>query len=259
MAGREVCGEGYLMQRDEYPSMALEFVLSGEGTLKLKGRSYHLLPGMIFTYGPGIPHEIRTLKTKHLVKCFVDFSGSEAIRLLRHARMMPGNLAIVRDERSLGMLFDLILEKQGPATHAAKNLCADYLRALLRLCAEQAPLRRHSKSSGIYRRAATMIDEEFLSITGVADVAERLGVSPEHLCRTFREMDEDPPSKRISIRKMNRAAELLISGGWKVKEVSYHLGYATPFHFSTVFKRHFGVSPRSMQQHKRVGVTQSPD
>jgi AraC-like DNA-binding protein len=31
-------------------------------------------------------------------------------------------------------------------------------------------------------------------------------------------------------------------------EVAYALGYRTPQHFSAAFKKHFGVSPKSMRK-----------
>jgi AraC-like DNA-binding protein len=67
-------------------------------------------------------------------------------------------------------------------------------------------------------------------------------------------MREDPPSRRLILKKMNRAVELLLSGDWKVKQVAYELGYATQFHFSSVFKRHFGHPPKALQQRRRRGV-----
>ena len=68
-------------------------------------------------------------------------------------------------------------------------------------------------------------------------------------------MGEVPPSKRLSLKKLTQAAGLLLSGEWKVKEVAYRLGYATPFHFSSVFRRHFGYSPRALQRQMRGAVT----
>lgn len=44
-------------------------------------------------------------------------------------------------------------------------------------------------------------------------------------------------------RRMEKAQDLLIKEGCTVKEVAQYLGYSEPHHFTTAFKRHFGVVP----------------
>jgi AraC-like DNA-binding protein len=99
-----------------------------------------------------------------------------------------------------------------------------------------------------------MIESDYTGIRSVADLARRLDVTPEHLTRTFHAMGDESPLKRITMRKLKHASDLLISGGSTVKGVAAELGFANPFHFSAVFKRHFGYSPRTLQRRERGSV-----
>src|SRR5687767_14780942 len=60
-----VCGgcerlrEDYLVNRQTFPFLCVEFVAEGSGTLELRGKRYQLRPGIAFAYAPGIPHVIR--------------------------------------------------------------------------------------------------------------------------------------------------------------------------------------------------------
>ena len=255
MAGREVCSEDYVMRRAGYPTLALEIVVEGSGTLRLHGKTMPLRPGMLFTYGPGITHTIKAVAGSRLVKSFVDFTGEEGVRLLKESGLLPGKMAMARDPDSMLRLIDLMLLRSGSVTDASHDLCADYLRALLRLCAETVPLNRRSKDpSDCYRRAVTMIDADYAGIRSVSDLARRLDVTPEHLTRTFKIMGDESPLKRITLRRLQHASDLLIAGGSKVKIVAAELGYTNPFHFSAVFKRHFGYPPRALQRRVRGGV-----
>jgi AraC-like DNA-binding protein len=174
---------------------------------------------------------------------------------MKASGLLPGKMAMARDPESMLRLIDLMLLRSGSVTDGSRVLCADYLRALLRLCAETVPLNRRSKNpSDCYRRAIVMIDADYAGIRSVSDLARRLDVTPEHLTRTFKSMGDEAPLKRITLRKLQHASDLLIAGGSKVKIVAAELGYANPFHFSAVFRRHFGYSPRALQRRVRGGA-----
>jgi AraC-like DNA-binding protein len=252
MAGREVCSDDYAVRRSGYPSLALEIVEEGEGILRLGRKTTSLRPGMIFTYGPGIAHSIRAVPGSRLVKCFVDFTGAEGEGLLAHVGLAPGRIALARDSYSMLRLMELMLSRGDSATAQSHALCADYLRALLRLAGEHRTVESASgKSSDCHMRALALIERDHQRIRSVAELARRLGVTPEHLARSFKAMGDEAPLRRLVALRMNHAAHLLVSRGSQVKRVAADLGYANPFHFSAVFKRHFGFPPKSLRKRDR--------
>src|SRR4051812_25684265 len=74
-----VCGgcervrRDYVVSRKSFPFLAIELVAEGEGTLELCGREYRLRPGVVFLYGPGAAHTIRSLPERPMLKYYVDF------------------------------------------------------------------------------------------------------------------------------------------------------------------------------------------
>ena len=255
MAGREACREEYRVAREGYPSLAIELVVAGTGTLELEGKRRELFPGAIFSYGPGMPHTIRTNPGKSLTKYFVNFTGREAETLMHETGMNPGKIAMIPNLKPMVTVFDLLLERGGRSSKSNAYLCAEFLRVILRMSGESVPLRsgKHRRDD-CYAKATALIDSEYVSLKSIGSLARRVEVTPEHLSRTFRKMGMEKPSHRLISKKMTHAAGLLISGGWKVKQIAYELGYATQFHFSAVFKRHFGYSPRSLQHRMLKGA-----
>ena len=63
----------YIIQRRTFPYYAVEFVAEGEGDLVLAGKRCRLRPGIVFAYGPGIAHTIRTAPERPMLKYYVDF------------------------------------------------------------------------------------------------------------------------------------------------------------------------------------------
>ena len=56
--GLEHCTPGYAIHRETFPYDSIEYVTRGRGDVKLKGRTFPLQPGRLFSYGPSTPHYI---------------------------------------------------------------------------------------------------------------------------------------------------------------------------------------------------------
>lgn len=247
LAGREECRPDYRIFRESYPTHAIELVVSGTGVLQLGRKTQRLVPGMVFSYGPGIPHGIRA-EGPGLIKYFVDFTGGEGDDLLGRAMLKPGRSLLVRHPDQMASLVDLILDRAGEKYRVNEGLCADYLRAILRLCTETLGKKRGVRGrDDCLRPALALINAEYLRLRSVAELSSRLGVTPEHLTRTFRAGGLHPPSLLLASKRMSHAAGLLLTGEAKVKQIAYELGFTTPFHFSAAFKRHYGCSPRALR------------
>jgi len=56
------------------------------------------------------------------------------------------------------------------------------------------------------------------------------------------------PTNFIWIVKLKLAAKFLINKQGNVSEAAYEFGFSNPSHFSRMFKKHFGVSPKEFQR-----------
>ena len=57
-----------------------------------------------------------------------------------------------------------------------------------------------------------------------------------------------PPNELIKIKRLKRAAELLLQKEFTVSEISYKVGFDDPFYFSKCFKMHYKCSPSKYGQ-----------
>jgi len=80
---------------------------------------------------------------------------------------------------------------------------------------------------------------------GVSQLADELGVSSRQLGRKIRATTEKTPTALIWEIRLTRAAQLLQSHSATVAEVAYRTGFKSPSHFSTAFRRKYGVAPRA--------------
>lgn len=81
----------------------------------------------------------------------------------------------------------------------------------------------------------------------VATLAAATGSSRAGFARRFKELIGEPPMTFLTNWRLTLAADLLREPGATVGSVARQVGYASPFAFSTAFKRVRGVSPRQHQ------------
>ena len=77
----------------------------------------------------------------------------------------------------------------------------------------------------------------------VAHLTASLHVSRTKLYYKMKGLTGANPSAFFKTYKLNRAAELIKEGKYTMSEVADMTGFSTPSHFSTSFKKQFGVSP----------------
>ena len=88
--GCECCAPDYAIHRSTFPYYSIELVVRGRGRSALGGQESSLLPGAVFSYGPGVAQDITTETADPLVKYFVDFTGRAGARLLRQYALGAG-------------------------------------------------------------------------------------------------------------------------------------------------------------------------
>jgi AraC family transcriptional regulator len=84
-----------------------------------------------------------------------------------------------------------------------------------------------------------------LSLESMAAAA---GMSTFRFARGFRRAVGVPPHQYVIRSRLERAKELLRSGDEGIGEVARRVGFATQSHFTAVFSRRCGVSPRRYRQ-----------
>lgn len=82
----------------------------------------------------------------------------------------------------------------------------------------------------------------------VTVLARELKVSTRHLSNQCQKLFGLSPAKLLLRMKIDRAEGLLRHQGMRVKEVSEALGFATPYHFSAVFRRLRGRPPSDLRE-----------
>jgi AraC-like DNA-binding protein len=248
--GVERSAPGYAIHRTTFPFYSIEYVARGRGTVRLQGRDHTLQPGRLFSYGPGIRHDIAAAPADPLVKYFVDFSGTAARQLLRRCKLAPGTLSEVFPPDGIQALFDELIQSGLRGTRHAGELCARLLECLaLKISDSGAPLEgAETLSFTTYRECREHIQKNFTRLKTLQQTAQECRVDGAYLCRLFKRYDHQSPYRYLLRLKMNLAAERLQQPGALAKQVAEQVGFSDPLSFSRAFKGVFGLSPQALRK-----------
>lgn len=254
-AGREHCLPSYHVSRSEYHCVILEFIFSGKGKIRI-GKSVHeAYPGVMFSYGMDAPHDLWADAEEPMKKYFAIYvsepsdlgqrgQNTEKVPLIK-----PGEIKRTLDIEETQTLFDQMIAEGRRSGSNHSLICDQYLQLILMKAsaAGNADSEEATNTVGLgsYERVASYIENHYTEVASLNDLAAAVELSPAYLCRLFRRYSRETPRQSIVRHKLNRAAELLMSQGMNVGEVAAAVGYEDAFHFSRLFRKRFGNSPKN--------------
>jgi AraC family transcriptional regulator, arabinose operon regulatory protein len=147
-------------------------------------------------------------------------------------------------ENALAALFRELADHARPDAVILRNTLENFLRALQR--ATSSPVGRVPIPQR-FRMLRRYLDEQFDRNISLLDLARRVHVSRWHLCREFKRYFGISPIEYVLRLRMQHAAHLLRDPDLNISDIARQCGYDDPFHFSKLFRKHHGLSPRHMR------------
>lgn len=237
----------------------IELVTAGQGMLRSGGRSHALRPGLAVLFGPGGRYGRSSGATGPVCRLFVCFGGALAVARLRRMGLTAGGVICCETQRSFQThLQDMIREGAVEPDRQAEAV-EFHFDALLAAFASTGAVEA-SRAEGAhltFLRCKAYLEEHYLRLRRVDEVAARFGIDPSYLCRLFARFSDVTPHRMYERLRIDHAARVLASRDVLVQDVAEMLGM-DQFHFSRVFKRVYGVSPSTFQAKRDTGGEPSP-
>lgn len=243
--GCERCLPDYVVQRDTFDFEAIEFVAEGEGTLVLNGATHTLQPGSVFSYRTDIPHRIENTSRSPMLKYFLDCGGQSARQRFANSSVGGGKIVQLGSAAEIVDLFELLIRNAMNESEHSGAICAALVETLLLKITEQTITGNtaDTRAWATYERIRRHMQENYIRLKTMNEVARETGVDPAYLSRVFRRFHRVSPYRFLMRLKMSHAASLLLNPDTLVKEVAAELDFPDPFHFSRSFKSVYGISP----------------
>ncbi|KND42646.1 helix-turn-helix domain-containing protein [Streptomyces stelliscabiei] len=135
---------------------------------------------------------------------------------------------------------------------AARELALCSLEEVVLLTAARSESRPSGADPRI-RRAEDLIAADPGAPHTVRSLAESVALSPSRFAHLFTEQLGHSPMRALGHARLRHAARLLEATELTVERVAAASGFGSPFHFSRVFRRRYGVPPGEYRQQLRDG------
>jgi RpiB/LacA/LacB family sugar-phosphate isomerase len=104
------------------------------------------------------------------------------------------------------------------------------------------------------QRVFAHVRENIAQELAVADLAQVVGMSQYYFSKLFKLSTGTTPHQYVMRQRVERAQEVLREGRTPLAEVATHVGFETQSHFTSVFRRLSGITPKHYREmHQTVG------
>jgi AraC family transcriptional regulator len=94
-------------------------------------------------------------------------------------------------------------------------------------------------------RVLACIEARLAERIQVCELAREIPMSLFHFARMFKRATGHSPHRYVTLRRMERAKELLAATSMPIAEVARTVGFKTQAHFTGVFSQHVGTTPKA--------------
>lgn len=244
---RQTSATPFRTERESFPIYVLEHVVSGEGFFESEGGRIVLSPGVIFVYGGSAPHCYGCDAAVPFERYYVGLAGCRSRKMLMDCLGTASGVVELAEAADVRNCCESILQTARVNGEYSEEIAVNHARNLLlhikRSRVRPGEGRSLSAPELAFLRAMKEIDDNFLEINTLAELAGRLGLSEHYLCRLFKRFHAQTPYQRLLARKITCASTLLLTGSIPIKEIAEQLGFEDVYTFSRVFKRVAGEPP----------------
>ena len=223
------------------------YVAGGAGEAILEGKKFRLAPGDLVVVNPGTLHEERSDAKAPLRLIFLairDFAvpGLPAGCLSQEKYRV---LSCGEYQYKMDIYLRELLQETSSQIEFYQEISQGLVSALLVLVMRLIRINPEDEAalSQECQKIKEYLDQNFTSPITLDSLSETVYISKHYLSHLFKEQTGISPIKYLTLKRMEKACELLSETELPVSEVSKAVGYENPLYFSQVFKRVYGISP----------------
>ena len=244
--------------------LEMAFVMSGVGRYRIDDGIVPVQEGDLLIINPGVKHqalacpEAETTATEF----FVGASGIRIPGLPENALPVPGNGHVLHTSGDLrqklfkicsSMEAEKAVRRQGRYFMLKSYVMQMILLVVREQCEPEENPQGYAFESVnkkyVVEKMVNYFEDHFNEKISLDQVAENMYLSPFYISKIFKSETGDTPIRHLINIRLEKAKELL-ENGYKgsIQEVAASVGYDDAYHFSKLFKKHYGVSPSQVRK-----------
>lgn len=189
-----------------------------------------------------------TIAPRAVDRLFAGDVDAASVRLVQRIGMNDDNV-----RRTLLTFLEEIENPGSNSKSYSEILLALLLRQLIRCASslarsERISYRKGGLASWRLKRALELLEGDLAGARPLTQIAHRLGLRSTSFSRGFKQSTGVSPHKYLLCHRISRAKEMMRDQTRSLTEIALDCGFGSPSHFSVVFRRIVGTSPREYRR-----------
>lgn len=227
--GHENCAPSHSYGPAVRSHWLIHYVVSGFGQFTREGKTYDIGPGQMFIIPPYLETYYEA-DSKHPWKyIWIGFTSSSVPEVFSEPVISCHDAGAIFDEM-------ITCSKYENGRSAYLSACIWKLVSLL--------LERSESKLDYIDKALNLMHSEYANGITIQQIANRLGLDRSYFYSLFLERVGSSPSEYLINLRLSKAAELMTIYRERPSTAAISVGYDDLYHFSKIFKKYYGVSPR---------------
>lgn len=250
---KSYCEPGWHTRLRVYDHYLIHYILSGKGTYYPPSGTYPVKKGDLFLISPDEAiHYLADLDDPWTYYWF-GFNGNEAFNIMKLCGFSDTSPVLHHgdDPQLVNLLHKLAYPECSGLSREYELL--GYLYKVFSLFIEKHPQVIISNKEQYLSHAVEYIQLRYSdSDLTVNDIANYVGIDRTYLYRIFNDFFNQSVQDYLQQFRLNKASSLLMFSNASIELVASSCGFENAAYFSTVFKKHFLISPFQYRKQQRL-------
>lgn len=247
--------QDHISRPSGYPDYHWLHSTKGKGVLVIAGKEHFISEGMGFFFIPGISHEYYPFEEPWETH-WITFNGYAVPSILEIIGLDSWGIYHITNMQQIEMQLSDIYAKAA-STIPRKGFECSYL--LYKFLIDLKNHMNTGESRTEYYKynqiqpVITYLESHYSSNPTLDEMAALINVTPQHLCRLFKQTLNMRPFVYFNKFRIQKAKEIMLQPDCPaIKEITKKVGYNDTSYFCALFKEYEGVTPMEFKKMHRA-------